>query len=236
MLLSIRQITHRLYLAVRQQGIMGAVRQATLAGARTLSLRRDPFDQEFDTETSRQESLWVLGIKNPNVEHGVKYQPTPASTFAAGLECIPEDLSKFVFVDLGCGKGRTLIMADRAGFRYTLGVEFSAKLAGTALQNCAKVGTKHAGVVVGDAAEFAFPLEPLVVFFYNPFRPPVLEPVLHNLLSSLADHPRPAYIFYVDPLHREVVEHAGNFRVIGEAGDPAFLIWRYEHASRTASR
>jgi hypothetical protein len=44
--------------------------------------------------------------------------------------------------------------------------------------------------VLGDAAQFAFPPEPTVLYFYNPFQGGVMDRVIANLKKSLQDHPR----------------------------------------------
>ena len=51
-------------------------------------------------------------------------------------------------------------------------------------------------VIHADAAEFKFPQEPLVLYFYNPFGPEVLRQVLDNLANSLKTHPRDCFIVY----------------------------------------
>jgi hypothetical protein len=54
-------------------------------------------------------------------------------------------------------------------------------------------------LAVGDAEDFAFPREPLVVYLYNPFPGAVLERVVANLEASLREQPREAVIVYVNP-------------------------------------
>ncbi len=53
-----------------------------------------------------------------------------------------------------------------------------------------------------DAADFAFPEEPLVLYFFNPFPEEVLTRVLSNLAESLARAPRRVYVLFYAPVRR----------------------------------
>jgi hypothetical protein len=57
------------------------------------------------------------------------------------------------------------------------------------------LGIRNARVVAGDAAEFAFPVEPLVVYFYNPFSCEVMRQVMANLGRVAV----PVYVVYKNP-------------------------------------
>jgi hypothetical protein len=54
-------------------------------------------------------------------------------------------------------------------------------------------------LVLGDAAEFDFPPDPLVVYLYNPFPEAVLERVVGRLEASLRLRPRACALIYVNP-------------------------------------
>ena len=47
-----------------------------------------------------------------------------------------------------------------------------------------------------DARDFEFPLEPLVLYLFNPFPEPVFADVLERLRHSAADKPRTIFIAY----------------------------------------
>ena len=113
-----------------------------------------------------------------------------------------------MFVDVGCGKGKTLMVAARLGFRSVVGVEFAPELAAIAAANIRKVGIGNAAVVEGDAAAFTFPDDPLVVYFYNPFSREVMQQVIANLARSRA--PR-VYVVYKNPTYADVVLDASGF-------------------------
>ncbi len=85
------------------------------------------------------------------------------------------------FVDLGCGKGRVLILAARRRFRRVVGVEIVPSLASTARWNVQRPDalrrSHDIAVVEGDAGALPLPLGPLVLFLYNPFEASIVASV-----------------------------------------------------------
>ena len=186
-----------------------------------------PFDQTTGVDTSGRINLRRLGIGSPNRKHGSDYHGVEPGRFADALADIPEDLSVYTFVDLGSGKGRALLMADKWGFRRIIGVEFSPKLVQVAQVNLKKLKLNNAEVLVRDAGEFRFPEEPLVVFMYNPFGPEVLKRVLDNLRI----HPGPLYLTYVNPLQDETIRvHDSLQPLVPRSCGKMHTIWYREAA------
>lgn len=160
-----------------------------------------PFDQAHGVDTSGRLNLRRLVIHSPNRKYGRDYQGVEPGRFADALAEVPVRFPDFTFVDLGAGKGRALMMAHKLGFRRLIGVEFSPRLAETAVANILKLGLTNIEVLTQDAAEFPFPDEPLVVFVFNSFGPEVLKRVLENLRERTS----PTYFVYVNPLHDSIV-------------------------------
>jgi SAM-dependent methyltransferase len=131
-------------------------------------------------------------------------QSVRESDFAEVVRRVDVDRERTLFVDVGCGKGKALLLALQAGFRRLLGVELSADLAEIANRNLARVVaargiTAEHRVVAEDATRFEFPPEPAVLFLYHPFGERVLDAVLDNLEGSLREHPRRIVLAYVYP-------------------------------------
>ena len=169
-----------------------------------------PFDCINGVDTSGTLSLWRLDISSPNRRQGRDYQGVEPGRFEDALNEIREDFARFTFVDLGCGKGRALVMAHRLGFRRLIGVEFSAQLAETANRNLAKLRLTNIEVLVQDVAEYRFPAGPLVVFSFNSFGPEILKQVLSNLRSCNDT----LYFAYVNPLHDATIAADGFLTAI----------------------
>ena len=122
-----------------------------------------PYDVLTGCDTSGMVHHRRLG---PDAED---YQPIDPDVFRATLAYIQEGFCPFTFVDLGCGKGRALLLAEEYDFQNIVGVEFSGQLAKIAAANAAKIGSQRISVLHGDVRVFEFPPVPLVVFLYNPF-------------------------------------------------------------------
>jgi predicted RNA methylase len=151
------------------------------------------------------------------------YQPTEAGLFYEMLAalCVQAgiDLSEFVFVDLGSGKGRPLLMASDYPFRRIVGVELLPALHETAKQNVSRYRNASQKCLViesicGDATQFCFPAEPTVLFLFNPFPESGMRSVIANLEQSLRVHPRPVYVLYHNPLLEQVLGESALFKKI----------------------
>jgi hypothetical protein len=161
------------------------------------------FDRRYGIETTRWDTRQLQG-EGPNAEFGNWYMPTEMTMFRLMMGRLVIDPCEFLFVDLGSGKGRMLVAAAEAGFRRVVGVEYVANLHAVAQQNVriylrrsrrrAEIQTLQA-----DAADYEFPDEPLVIFFYNSFLEPVLSVVLENLRRSLDRRARDVYILHNGP-------------------------------------
>jgi len=75
----------------------------------------DEFDAIHGTDTSAWEPLWKLTIDSPNARFGVRYQPTAERDIEEALALINPSLESTTFIDLGCGKGRALLIAAKLG-------------------------------------------------------------------------------------------------------------------------
>jgi hypothetical protein len=129
-------------------------------------------------------------------------------------------LKSFTFIDFGSGKGRALLVASEFGFQRILGVEFSRELHQIAEGNLRSYrGRKRRCLAVSSvcerAEEFLLPDGDLVLYFYNPFEPEIMERVLRNVTAAWEKTPRTIYLLFIRMRFRPVVERLGSFREIG---------------------
>jgi SAM-dependent methyltransferase len=142
---------------------------------------------------------------------GHQYFPSEPWLFEQIMRALPIDFSQFTFLDLGSGKGRTLLMAAPCGFRRVLGVEYIPELHRIAQENIRKFMSGHRIAaeiqsVCLDARDFDFPLGPLVLYLFNPFPEPVFVTVLNKLRLSIESRPRPVFIAYRFPEFESVLK------------------------------
>jgi SAM-dependent methyltransferase len=188
-------------------------------------------DAEYGTETLAMVAIQDLSASGPNVAYAYEYHASSAYDFDTILKRLPIEFSGYTFVDLGCGKGLTLILALRFGFQRIVGIEFGSTLCEIAQRNLERLRQKRTlaqpiDAVLGDAAEFQFPAQPLVVYLYNPFGPVVIARVLANLKASLSEHPRGCWIVYVRPLHHSLFAESGYLQTF-ESSDSEDLAEPY---------
>lgn len=157
-----------------------------------------------------------------------QYQPTDPQEFHTVIRRVKADFSEFVFIDLGSGKGRTLLMACDYPFREIVGVEVQPELHRIAQENILRFDGDRKCTSVSslcmDARDFEFPNEPLFLYLFNPFPDYVLERVIQNLRESLQRTPRPTYVLYNTPWEKHVFDRTDFLEKIFE--DHHFQIYR----------
>ena len=148
------------------------------------------------------------------------YQPTEAALFHEMLDDLKIDFREFTFIDLGSGKGRTLLMASDYPFRRIVGVELFPALHAIAESNIAAY-KKDSQLcfdlksVCADARNFEFPAEPTLLYLFNPLPASGLNIVFENLKQSLQKSPRTVYVLYHNPEHEPLLYKCASLQKIG---------------------
>ena len=200
--------------AVDSRGLMGALRYYATESFELLrdlspTRRRSRYgdiDYDFDHGVDTTWATVPLRTRLRELLSGARYQPSEPSLFHQILQCLPVAPDGFTFIDLGSGKGRTLLMASAYPFRRIVGVELLAELDAIARQNIARYHDDQQKCFAlechaGDARDYGFAAEPVVIYLFNPFPEAVLRTVLANLRDSVTDFPRPAYVLYHNLVH-----------------------------------
>jgi SAM-dependent methyltransferase len=122
----------------------------------------------------------------------------------------------FTFVDLGCGKGRPLIVASEFPFRDIVGIELSESLARAARRNASILRRRFPArvpvrVELQDASTYTYPDGNLVVFLYNPFPEVVVLKVLERL-TPLLSATRRIFVVYYNPVHGHCFDGSPAFK------------------------
>jgi SAM-dependent methyltransferase len=227
---------------VRRHGLAGAcvhvvkVIRKNLAAwqeERRSAAEEAEFDRRRGVRTSVRIDPETLNVIGPHRAFAVRYQHVSESSFRTLLGALTglpgSGLSRFAFIDLGCGMGKVLLLATEYPFRQILSVEYAPDLAAICEKNLredrsmADRRCNPASVVVADAAEFSFPEGPLVVFLFNPFGPPVLASALKNLRQAGARSSE-IFVVYHNAAHAQLVRDAGFTQVWSGDGDLIFKL------------
>ena len=159
------------------------------------------YDWDYRVDTTGATVSWrdrLLGtLHSP-------YQPTEPALFRQMLGSLRIDFRAYTFIDLGSGKGRTLLMASDYPFKRIVGVELLDSLHQVALQNIAKYRSDSQQCfrlesVCADATQFEFPSEPIVLYLFNPLPKSGLAQVIERLERALRDNPRQFVVLYHNP-------------------------------------
>jgi SAM-dependent methyltransferase len=161
------------------------------------------------------------------------YQPTDPALFREMMASLPIEFNEFTFVDLGSGKGRTLLMASEYPFRRIVGVEILPELDRAAQENihAYKTPTQQCSeiqAVCADARDFELPDEPLVLYLFDPLPEAPLRQLIERLGESLARSPRAVWVVYHNPMFEPALA-ASPF--LEEAGStPHYSLYRTKAA------
>jgi hypothetical protein len=114
-----------------------------------------------------------------------------------------------VFIDIGSGLGRVVFQAAASlPLKRAIGVEFSPGLHARAKVNLAnalpRLRCKQVTLHEGDARHYRIPDDATIVYFFMPFGPQILGPVLDNIRQSLQRVPRDLTILYAYPRDGDV--------------------------------
>jgi SAM-dependent methyltransferase len=128
--------------------------------------------------------------------------------------CAP--LEDFIFVDLGAGMGRAMLLASKFPFAKVQGVELNPVLASIARKNIRKWQAEARDIApmqitCGDVLESQLPKGPCLAFLFNPFGESVMRRVLKRLARIFADRPGELDLLYVNNEQEGVFELQSGF-------------------------
>ena len=111
------------------------------------------------------------------------------------------------FLDIGCGLGRSLVVANEVGLIDLYGVDISDNLISRCQNNMSKVGVS-ASLSCVDVADFDVPSGKLVIYLFNPFG----EERMTDLVSRLACREEETLVIYHNPKHSECFKNQNKIK------------------------
>jgi hypothetical protein len=213
--------------SLRHRGVGGSLRYygrelADMLRDLTPERRKSRYgDIDFDFDHG-VDTTWATVSLRTRVREwlsGGQYQPSEPALFREIIEALPVTPDRFTFIDLGSGKGRTLLMASGFPFRRIIGMELLEELNAIAVANIARyVSDEQRCFAIethaGDARYFEFPAEPTVLYLFNPFPRHIWREVLTNLHESLRTSRREMFVVYHNPVHEDILKAQGWLREV----------------------
>ena len=171
--------------------------------------RAHPIDRAYGIRTSTFIPGHAL-LRDAAAAKSTAYAAAQPSIVRYALNQIP-DPQNWIFLDLGSGMGRILVVASEYPFREVVGVELSPTLAVLAEQNIEIVRQRHPNrspirVVTGDALAYDLPDAPLVVFLYRPFARDGTERLVRRLEAKLVQSSHPLTVVFYNPVWADVLD------------------------------
>ena len=185
---------------------------------------RHPFDRAHGVDTGGLIYADGLSTGHEHDIHSSGYYASAPSLFRGAIEhwtatTSPFHISDYSFVDIGCGKGRVVLLASEYAFREIVGVELNPQLASTARRNLRrwmrrKRACRNVRIADGDAVSFPLPDGPVVLFFFNSFEEEMVRLWLDSLVEAAATRSAPIDVIYLHPEHHKVVCATPGIRIL----------------------
>jgi SAM-dependent methyltransferase len=185
-----------------------------------------PFDTLHGTDTSGL-------LSAPVIAHGTLARPEDLTAYygiapsilSSLLDLWLRDLrpnasiDRTVFLDVGAGKGRAMLLASRYPFLRIEGVELNPRLASIASKNISlwqrapnSGSLSPIALHCADATKHPLPSEPLLAHLFHPFEARVLQRFLRYVERDLGRHPRPFDLLYVNAEHDSLLDRHPAFQ------------------------
>jgi SAM-dependent methyltransferase len=187
------------------------------------------FDARYGIDTRQGDGSYLQQLSSDAAQFAVPYEAIQVFMFRRMLGELSLNRRDYVFVDLGSGKGRAVLLAAKAGFAEVIGVEFAPEIHRDALANVAAFTRKdEAGrrirLICQDAADYDLPAHHVVLFLYNPFFGAVMEAVASKVAQFLEEFDYDLVLLYRNPQCAGLFDALPGLRVV--ASSESYRIYR----------
>lgn len=164
-------------------------------------------EKKYQINTSAPIELINLTIKTGDLTKSSRYEAVNFFILEALLQKMRASTNETSFTDLGCGKGRAMVVAAHYGFTKIKGIDFAKEVCVAAEENMKAVKRKLPAIqytiFCDDVLNYTIQKDESVFFMFNPFNEDIIHVLLEKIEASIAKHPRTIYILYVSPKHIE---------------------------------
>ena len=179
--------------------------------------------ERFDATHGVDTRPWTLAdsqIPPETMGEAIHYEPAHTGVLHHVFRSLPFGHEDYHLVDLGSGKGRTLLVGSEYPFKAITGVELSERSAQIARNNLfrssSRAETRCTAVEVHceNAVDFTVPQGNLLVTMYNPFFGQTFQQCIEHLHHAAQAQPaRKIWLAYINPwLGDSTLEQSGYFQ------------------------
>jgi SAM-dependent methyltransferase len=174
--------------------------------------RTHPIDLLYGVDTSGMVPVTDLRVDPALASHMSPYAGSQPSIIRGAIATLP-DLAEHCFIDLGCGKGRPLLVASEFPFRRIVGVELAPDLVTVARANAASI-RRHfperpaIELVQDNAARFRLPAGKVVLFCYHSFDAEIFAQVVDAIEEGLAGPVEHLFVIYYNPVWGDLLDRS----------------------------
>ena len=160
-------------------------------------------ERKYGITTSKPAALSTLTISSGDLIHSSRYEAVNYYILEALLKKLSTLTDEKSFTDLGCGKGRAMVVAAYYGFTKIKGVDFAREVCDSAEQHLKKTQLRFPQMKYQlhcqNVLNYIIQPEESVFFLFNPFSDEILADFLEKVNISLEQHPRTIYFLYASP-------------------------------------
>ncbi len=187
-----------------------------------------PFDRTHHVDTGGLFYPDQLNSGHQHDMHSAGYYATAPSLFRGAIALWQKTcaatgyrLNDYAFIDIGCGKGRVLMLASEYPFRQVLGVELHPELAGVAQANLRhwlrhKRACRDVLALNTDALSVAIPDGPVVLYLFNSFEQQIVIGLLTRLAAISERRSAPIDLIYIHPEFDTLVRQCPRMELLAD--------------------
>lgn len=168
---------------------------------------------KYKIKTFSPVKLKHLTIENADISKSSPYEAVNYYMLEKLLTAFRKLSPEKSIVDLGCGKGRVMVVAAYFGFTKITGIDFAKELCEEATLNINKTQSIIPGiewkVIHANVLDYTISSDDTVFFMFNPFVEETLNVFLDKLEDSCKLFPRKTSFLYASPQHANALEKRG---------------------------
>lgn len=165
--------------------------------------------RKYGSNTFATIELKNLTLVNGDIKKASRYEAVSFYMLEKLFSAFRKISGQSSIVDLGCGKGRVMMVAAHFGFTEITGIDFAREVCEDAIVNMQKKQKQFPEikwkVLNQNVQDYEIGPSDSVFFMFNPFTQSVLRKFLKNLDASCDQFPRTTYFLYASPQHQKLL-------------------------------